>query len=226
MRAVLRLARCSSSGTTRPVQAALRGTASGRCGGARQVAGPSPSAHGRETDSARPAGSRAANQSAALLARSTSDKVPPQAQKESTRGALTSARPRHHIDAPASVVARSSQSGVPGRPWGPSGRPRARQSRGQKVPPIGAKVPQVPGRSTAITQNKSYERNFPPLEPTRHTLTGASQPSTYGSSGCRSSAHVKLDALSAADGLAMSTTPSRTAGQGPQVGFDPSAAIL
>ena len=93
MRAVLRLARCSSSGTTRPVQAALRGTASGRCGGARQVAGPSPSAHGRETDSARPAGSRAANQSAALLARSTSDKVPPQAQEESTRGALTSARP-------------------------------------------------------------------------------------------------------------------------------------
>ena len=90
------------------------------------------------------------------------------------------------------------------------------------MPPIGAKVPQVPGRSTAITQTKSYERNFPPLEPTRHTLTGASQPSTYGSSGCRSSAHVKLDALSAADGLAMSTTPSRTAGQGPQVGFDPS----
>ena len=172
MRAVLRLARCSSSGTTRPVQAALRGTASGRCGGAQQVAGPSPSAHGRETDSARLAGSRAANQSAALLARSTSDKVPPQAQEESTRGALTSARP----SAPhrrAGVGRRSEhQSGVPGRPWGPSGRPRARQSRGQKVPPIGAKVPQVPGRSTAITQTKSYERNFPPLEPTRHTLTG------------------------------------------------------
>ena len=130
--AVLRLARCSSSGTTRPVQAALRVTASGRCGGARQVAGPSPSAHGRETDSARPAGSRAANQSAALLARSTSDKVPPQAQEESTRGALTSARPRHHIDAPASVVARSSQSGVPRSTMGPQRSPTCPPEPGAK----------------------------------------------------------------------------------------------
>ena len=46
---------------------------------------------------------RAANQSAALLARSTSDKMPPQAQEESAKGALTSVRLRHHIDGPASV---------------------------------------------------------------------------------------------------------------------------
>ena len=138
--AVLRLARCSSSGTTRPVQAALRGTASGRCGGARQVAGPSPSAHGRETDSARPAGSRAANQSAALLARSKSDKVPPQAQEESTRGALTSARP----SAPhrRAGVGRRSE-----RPkWGP------RSAMGPQRSPT---CPPEPGAKSATNRGKS-----------------------------------------------------------------------
>ena len=162
MRAVLRLARCSSSGTTRPVQAALRGTASGRCGGARQVAGPSPSAHGRETDSARPAGSRAANQSAALLARSKSDKVPPQAQEESTRGALTSARP----SAPhrrAGVGRRSEQP-----KWGP--RSAMGPQRSPTCPPEpGAKSATNRGKSAASARSfNSYYAGQEPMSVTFH----------------------------------------------------------